>query len=171
MPASARSTTIIRLRSYACLQAVRLKRTADEKKQQGNAKYEQNDFRCVWCKACLPRRRVWHRLGGLGVQAGVAQQDKRCRRCLSHEPVRTAERWYTEAIDLLEQQLPGLGLSEQQAAALFPNLKTEVAVLYSNRCGRAGAPGSRSATLLCTLFVWAHTAGRGGALTACLALP
>eukprot|EP00198_Chlamydomonas_reinhardtii_P010615 XP_001699952.1 DnaJ-like protein [Chlamydomonas reinhardtii] len=74
------------------VQAVRLKRTADEKKQQGNAKYEQNDFR-------------------------------------------TAERWYTEAIDLLEQQLPGLGLSEQQAAALFPNLKTEVAVLYSNRSG------------------------------------
>ncbi|KAG2436297.1 hypothetical protein HXX76_006608 [Chlamydomonas incerta] len=78
--------------SMPSVQAVRLKRTADEKKQQGNAKYEQNDFR-------------------------------------------TAERWYSEAIDLLEQQLPGLGLSEQQAASLFPNLKTEIAVLYSNRSG------------------------------------
>ncbi|KAG2449247.1 hypothetical protein HYH02_005993 [Chlamydomonas schloesseri] len=74
------------------VQAVRLKRSADEKKQQGNAKYEQNDFR-------------------------------------------TAERWYSEAIDLLEQQLPALGLSEQQTASLFPNLRTEIAVLYSNRSG------------------------------------
>ncbi|GLC56095.1 hypothetical protein PLESTB_001063800 [Pleodorina starrii] len=76
----------------AAVQAVRLKRTADEKKQYGNQKYEMSDFK-------------------------------------------SAERWYSEAIELLEQQVLQLPMSRDKLQQLFPNLKTEVAVLYSNRSG------------------------------------
>ncbi|GIL59175.1 hypothetical protein Vafri_14088 [Volvox africanus] len=74
------------------VEAVRLKRDADEKKQYGNQKYELSDFR-------------------------------------------SAERWYSEAIELLENKLQQLGLGREKVQQLFPNLKTEVAVLYSNRSG------------------------------------
>ncbi|KXZ54266.1 hypothetical protein GPECTOR_5g355 [Gonium pectorale] len=70
-------------------QAIRVKRSADEKKLYGNQKYEQGDFR-------------------------------------------SAERWYTEAIEALEQQLP---LPREKLKQLFPTLQTEIAVLYSNRSG------------------------------------
>ncbi|GLI62463.1 hypothetical protein VaNZ11_005094 [Volvox africanus] len=74
------------------VEAVRLKRDADEKKQYGNQKYELSDFR-------------------------------------------SAERWYSEAIELLENKLQQLGLAREKVQQLFPNLKTEIAVLYSNRSG------------------------------------
>ncbi|GFR47710.1 hypothetical protein Agub_g9463, partial [Astrephomene gubernaculifera] len=48
---------------------------------------------------------------------------------------RAAERWYTEAIEVLEQQLQTLPLPREKMQSLFPTLKTEIAVLYSNRSG------------------------------------
>jgi hypothetical protein len=56
---------------------------------------------------------------------------------------RSAEKLYSEAIGVLESQLQGgLGpqLGEARLAQLFPSLRTEVAVLYSNRCGQPRTP-------------------------------